>query len=66
MACFTPMLKSATHISQLLDQIGIELSEDHLPELIQEAHDNERPLPAPMHPQIPIRSASASRLMIPV
>ncbi len=46
MACFTPMLKSATHISQLLDQIGIDLSEDHLPELIQEAHDNERPLPA--------------------
>ena len=40
------MLKSSNHISQLLDQIGINLSEDLLQELIQEAHDNEHPLPA--------------------
>ena len=40
------MLKSIDHISQLLDQIGMDLSKDRLHELIQEAHDNERPLPA--------------------
>ena len=39
------MLKSIDHISQLLDQIGMDLSKDRLHELIQEAHDNERPYP---------------------